>query len=102
MEGVPFVGNDACAQQLFPIAGRCSMRRYVSGLGQASAASAEGLADGLFLVRVEKVQYRSHALKPYYGLVFTVLDPKLLSGNRLSGRLYCTRKALELADHGIA
>jgi hypothetical protein len=70
------------------------MRRYVSGLGQACATSAEGLPDGLFLVRIERAQYRWHAQKPYYGVVFTVLEPKLLSGNRLSGRLYCTRKAL--------
>src|SRR5438445_516256 len=70
------------------------MRRYLSGLGQASATSAESLPDGLFLVRVERVQYRWHALKPYYGLVFMVLEPKLLSGNRLSGRLYCNSKAL--------
>ena len=70
------------------------MRRYLSGLGQASATSAESLPDGLFLVRVERVQYRWHALKPYYGLVFTVLEPKPLSGNRLSSRLYCNSKAL--------
>ena len=70
------------------------MRRYVSGLGQASATSAESLPDGLFLVRVERVQYRWHAQKPYYAVLFTVLEPKSFSGNGLSGRLYCTRKAL--------
>ena len=70
------------------------MRRYVSGLGQASATLAESLPDGLFLVRVERVQYRWHAQKPYYGLVFTVLEPKPLSGSRLTGRLYCNSKAL--------
>ena len=70
------------------------MRRYLSGLGQASATSAESLPDGLFLVRVERVQYRWHAQKPYYAVLFTVLEPKSFSGNGLSGRLYCTRKAL--------
>ena len=70
------------------------MRRYLSGLGQASATSAESLPDGLFLVRVERAQYRWHALKPYCGLVFRVLEPKLLCGNRLTGRLYCNSKAL--------
>jgi len=70
------------------------MRRYVSGLGQASATLAESLPDGLFLVRVERVQYRWHAQKPYYAVLFTVLEPKSFSGNGLSGRLYCTRKAL--------
>ncbi len=70
------------------------MRRYVSGLGQASATSAEDLPDGLFLVRIERVQYRWQAQKPYYTVLFTVLEPKPLSGTRLNGRLYCTRKAL--------
>src|SRR5437016_13065329 len=70
------------------------MRRYLSGLGQASATAAESLPDGLFLGLVERVQYRWHAQKPYYGLVFRVLEPKLLCGNRLTGRLYCNSKAL--------
>jgi len=70
------------------------MRRYLSGLGQASATSAESLPDGLFLVRIERGQYRWHAQKPYYTVLFTVLEPKPLSGNRLSGRLYCNSKAL--------
>jgi len=70
------------------------MRRYVSGLGQASATSTESLPDGLFLVRVGRVQYRWHAKKPYYAVLFTVLEPRPLSGNRLIGRLYCTAKVL--------
>ena len=70
------------------------MRRHVSGLSQASASADQSLPDGLYLARVAHAQYRWHALKPYYGLVFTVLEPKLLSGNRLTGRLYCTHKAL--------
>jgi hypothetical protein len=70
------------------------MRRYVSGLSQASASADQSLPDGLYLARVAHAQYRWHPLKPYYGLVFTVLDPKLVSGNRLTGRLYCNNKAL--------
>ncbi len=70
------------------------MRRYVSGVGHACATSADKFPDGLFLVRVQQVQYRWHAQKPYYTVLLTVLEPKILSGNRLSGRLYCTRKAL--------
>ena len=70
------------------------MRRYVSGLGQASAASAEGLPDGLLLVRIERVQYRWHAQKPYYILRFSILEPKQMAGRCITGRVYCTPKAL--------
>jgi hypothetical protein len=70
------------------------MKRYVSGLSQASASPVEGLPDGLFLVRIERAQYRWHTQKPYFALVFSVLEPKALAGNRFTARLYCTPKAL--------
>ena len=70
------------------------MKRYVSGLSQASPSPFEGLPDGLFLVRVERAQYRWHAQKSYFALVFSVLEPKEFAGNRFTGRLYCTPKAL--------
>jgi hypothetical protein len=70
------------------------MKRYVSGLSQASSSPVEGLPNGLFLVRVERAQYRWHAQKPYFALLFSVLEPKELAGTRFTGRLYCTPKAL--------
>ena len=70
------------------------MKRYISGLNRANASAADGLQDGLFVVRVERAQYRWHAQKPYYSFVFTVLEPKPLAGSRFIGRLYCTLKAL--------
>ena len=70
------------------------MKRYISGLNRANASATEGLPDGLFLVRVERAQYRWHAQKPFYALVFTVIEPKSLASNRFTGRLYCTPKAL--------
>jgi len=70
------------------------MKRYISGLNQANGSSTEGLPDGLFLVRVERAQYRWHAQKPYYLLRFAVLEPKVLAGSSITGRLYCTPKAL--------
>jgi len=70
------------------------MKRYISGLNRANASAPEGLFDGLFLVRVGRAHYRWHAQKPFYGFVFTVLEPKTLAGNRFTGRLYCTTKAL--------
>ena len=45
-------------------------------------------------MRIERAQYRWHAQKPYYGFVFSVLEPKSLAGNRFTARLYCTSKAL--------
>jgi hypothetical protein len=70
------------------------MKRYISGLNQANASVAEGVPDGLFLVRVERGQHRWHGQKPYYLLRFVVLEPKVLSGRSITGRLYCTPKAL--------
>jgi hypothetical protein len=70
------------------------MRRYLSGLGKASASPDAGLLDGLFLVRIQRAQYRWHAQKPYLAIVFSVLEPKAFAGNRFSSRLYCTPKAL--------
>ena len=70
------------------------MKRYVSGLGQASASPAEGLPDGPFLVRIERAQYRWHRQKPYFAVVFSMLEPKAFAGHRFSSRLYCTPKVL--------
>jgi hypothetical protein len=70
------------------------MKRYISGLNQANGSTIEGIPDGLFLVRVERAQYRWHAQKPYYLLRFAVLEPKRLAGASITGRLYCTPKAL--------
>ena len=70
------------------------MKRYVSGLSQASAAPVEGLPDGFYLVRIERAQYRWHAQKPYFAVVFSALEPRVLAGNRFNSRLYCTPKTL--------
>ena len=70
------------------------MKRYVLGLGQASASSAEGVPDGLFLVRIERAQYRWHRQKPFYAFVFSIVEPKPRAGNRFTGRVYSTPKAL--------
>jgi hypothetical protein len=70
------------------------VKRYISGLNQANASSAEGVPDGLFLLRVERAQYHWHPQKPYYLLRFAVFEPKVLAGTSITGRLYCTTKAL--------
>jgi hypothetical protein len=68
------------------------MKRRFSGLQET--ASANQLPDGIFLVRVGKAEYRWHAQKPFYILRLSVVEPVELTGRTLSGRLYCTSKAL--------
>jgi hypothetical protein len=70
------------------------MRRRIQGLHQADRSAASDIPDGLFLVRVHRAQYRWHAQKPYYLLCFTVLEPQQLAGKTVTGRVYCTPKAL--------
>jgi hypothetical protein len=70
------------------------MRRRIQGLHEADQSSAAQVRDGLFLVRVERAQHRWHARKPFYLLRFSVLKPKELSGQPITGRLYCTPRAL--------
>lgn len=70
------------------------MKRYVAGLGNADPAGDQIVPDGVFLVRVERAQHRWNSQKPYFSLTFQVLEPKNLTGRRISARLYCTTKAL--------
>jgi hypothetical protein len=69
-------------------------RRYFESLRPTDTSVIDAVPGGLFLLRVERAQYRWHAQKPYYAVVFSVLVPKLLAGYKLAGRLYCTPKAL--------
>ena len=69
------------------------MKRRLPGLSQAALPMSE-VSDGLYLVRVERVQYRWDKQKPYYAVRLAVIEPKQLTGTPLSGRLYCTEKAL--------
>ena len=70
------------------------MRRRFQGLNETAGASVEPLPDGIFLVRVDRAQYRWHAQKPFYILRLAILEPRELAGRIVSGRLYCTSKAL--------
>jgi len=70
------------------------MKHFISGLNQATVSPTDGLPHGLVLVRVERAQHRWHGHKPFYALIFSVLEPKPLAGNRFSARLYCTPKTL--------
>jgi hypothetical protein len=70
------------------------MRRRIPGLHEADQSAASQVRDGLFLVRVERAQHRWNARKPFYLLRFSILEPKELSGHAITGRLYCTPRAL--------
>jgi hypothetical protein len=70
------------------------MRRRIQGLHEADQSVAAKVRDGLLLVRVERAQHRWDTRKPFYLLRFSILEPKELSGHSVSGRLYCTQRAL--------
>lgn len=72
------------------------MRRHIPGLH--SREQTESNLDGLFLVQVEKASYRWHEQKPFLALQFVVLEPASFESRSLSGRLYCTRRALWKLD----
>ena len=70
------------------------MKRHIQGLHEADRSSGDEIQDGMYLVRVARAQYRWHAQKPYYLLRFAILEPLLLAGHSITGRIYCTPKAL--------
>ena len=70
------------------------MKRHIQGLHEADQSAASQVRDGLFLVRVERAFHRWDARKPFYQLRFSILEPKELSGHSITGRLYCTPRAL--------
>ena len=70
------------------------MKRRIAGLHEAALSAADEIRNGVFLVRVERAQYRWQAQKPYYSIRFAVLEPRHLAGCLITGRLYCTRRAM--------
>ena len=70
------------------------MKRQITGLHAADRCAADQIPDGVFLVRVQRVQFRRQAPKPYYTLALAIIEPNRFSGRTLSSRLYCNPKAL--------
>lgn len=70
------------------------MKRHMQDLRETGSPDRDQLPDGVFLVRVDKAQYRWNAQKPFYFLRLSVLEPTVFAGRTISGRLYCTAKAL--------
>lgn len=69
------------------------MKHHFPGL-HVEAKNGNDMLEGVFLVRVAQAFYRWHREKPFFALHFSILEPKELAGQILSGRLYCTPKAL--------
>jgi len=70
------------------------MKRRIEGLNQADPTSIVLLPDSLYLVRVARAQYHWHLDKPYYILRLVVHEPQHFMGRSITGRIYCTRRAL--------
>jgi len=70
------------------------MIRRIQGLRKADQPAADRVRDGLLLVRVDRAYHRWTARKPFYLLRFSVIEPKKLAGRTVTGRLYCTPRAL--------
>jgi hypothetical protein len=70
------------------------MRRQIPGLNAADRCAADQVPDGVYLVRVQRVQFRRQSQKPYYSLGLAILEPTRFSNQIVSSRLYSTPKAL--------
>ncbi len=68
------------------------MKRRIQGLSRSAATS--DIADGLYLVSVQRAHYHWHKHKPFYELSFYVLQPEPLIGGAITARLYCSSKTL--------
>jgi len=69
------------------------MKRHIAGL-QNEARREEEFLEGVFLVRVEGARYCWHPQKPFFSIRFAILEPREFVGRSVSGRVYCSPKAL--------
>jgi hypothetical protein len=69
------------------------MKRHIPGLHREDHKG-EDILEGIFLARVERAFYRWHPQRPFFVLRFAIVEPKELLGHSVTGRLYCTPKAL--------
>ena len=69
------------------------MKRHIPGLHREQRAT-DDVLEGVFLVRVDRAFYRWHPQRPFYVLRLVILEPSEHQNRSLTGRLYCTPKAL--------
>ncbi len=70
------------------------MKRRLQGLSDSSQPIRDEVPDGIFLVRVQRARYCWGASKPYYVVRFSIQQPEEFSSRSITGRIYCTPKAL--------
>jgi len=69
------------------------MKRHIAGLNGESRYE-QDLLEGVFLVRVEGARYCWHPQKPFFSVRFSIVEPREFASRSVSGRLYCTARAL--------
>ena len=69
------------------------MKRQLPGLSQAGHSD-ESLPEGDYLETIERIKFCWHSEKPFYTVVFRVLEPDSYQSRKFSARLYCTPRAL--------
>lgn len=70
------------------------MKRQITGLHAADRCAADQIPDGIFLVRVERANFRRQAQKPYYTVSMVIQEPQRFRDHVITSRLYCNPKAL--------
>jgi hypothetical protein len=69
------------------------MKRQIPGL-QRESSNGDEILEGIFLVRVDRAFYRWHPQRPFFVLRFVILEPPQHRDHSLTGRLYCSAKAI--------
>lgn len=69
------------------------MKRYIPGLDAQNTTNAQRPVE-VYLVQVERARHRFHLQKPHFQISMVVIEPRPFAGKLLTGRLYCTPKAL--------
>ena len=69
------------------------MKRKIQGLAHASQQPPD-VPDGVYLVRVESVRFERERARPSYRLKFSIIAPRESAGQSITGRIWCTPKAL--------
>jgi hypothetical protein len=69
------------------------MKRFIPGLYR-EGHNGDDILEGVFLARVDRAFYRWHPQRPFYVLRLGILEPKGQQGHSLTGRFYCTPRAL--------
>ena len=69
------------------------MRHHIPGLRREISDNSD-ISEGVFLTRVDRAFYRWHPQRPFFVLRLAILEPKEHQGRSLTGRLYCTPRAL--------